>query len=211
MTEMVRIEALGHAGDGITETSAGRRFVPYTLPGETVTVALAGNRARLVAVEAASPDRVTPPCRHFGVCGGCSLQHMARPAYLAWKHAAVVTTLAQAGIDAPVDPVVAVPPGSRRRAVLSAVTTARGAVLGFQRRGSNEIVAVEECPVLATAIASRLGLLREIAAIVGKPKRVVRLAVLAADNGLDIAITGAAAPTWSSTIVARADSAAATA
>ena len=67
-------------------------------------------------------------------------------------------------------------------------------MLGFQRRGSNEIVAIEECPVLVPAIVARLGLLRELAAITGKPKRAVRLAVLAADNGLDIAIGGGGKP-----------------
>ena len=194
MSETVRIEALGHAGDGIAETSDGRRFVPFTLPGETVSVEIVGNRARLIAVETPSPDRVVPPCRHFRTCGGCTLQHMAPPPYLAWKHASVVRTLAQAGIETPVDPVVPVPGQSRRRAVFSAMKTARGMLLGFQRRGSNDIVAIEECPVLVPEIVARFGLFRELAAIAGRPRRPVRLAVLAADNGLDIAISGGGSP-----------------
>ena len=194
MSETVRIDALGHGGDGIAETPGGRIFVPFTLPGETVAAERDGSRGRLVEVLAASPLRVDPACRHFGTCGGCALQHMERDAYLAWKRETVARSLALAGVEAVVDPVVAVPAASRRRAVLTALRIVRSVLLGFQRRGSNEIVAIEECPVLAPAIATRLGLLREIAAIALRPRRPGRITVLAADNGLDIALTGAAEP-----------------
>jgi 23S rRNA (uracil1939-C5)-methyltransferase len=78
--------------------------------------------------------------------------------------------------------------------VLTALKTARGVLLGFQRRGSNEIVAIEECPVLVPAIASRLATLRRLADVVVKPRRTARILVTAADNGLDIAVTGAGRP-----------------
>jgi len=190
MSETVRIGALGHGGDGIAETAEGRLYVPYTLPGETVAIERAGNRARLLGVEAASPLRVEPACRHFGTCGGCALQHMQRDAYLAWKHAQVAKALALAGVAAEVEPIVAVPAASRRRAVLTALRTRNGVLLGFQRRGSNDIVAIEECPVLVPAIASRFGMLRRLAEIALRPKRPGRIAVLAADNGLDVTVTG---------------------
>ncbi len=164
MSETVRIAALGHAGDGIAETEDGRVFVPFTLPGETVVIERSGNRGRLVDIEQASPLRVPPVCRHFGTCGGCALQHMERDAYLAWKREVVAKSFALAGIAAEVEPIVPIAAGTRRRAVFSAVKTARGVMLGFQRRGSNEIIAIEECPVLVPAIVSRLAILREIAA-----------------------------------------------
>lgn len=190
MSETVEIAALGHGGDGIAETGEGRVFVPFTLPGETVTIERGGNRGRLLRIDQAGPARVPPVCRHFGVCGGCALQHMESAAYLAWKREIVARSFALSSIDAAVEPVVAIPPGDRRRAVFSAVRTSRGVVLGFQRRGSNEVIAVEECPVLVPAIAKRLGVIREIAALAVKPRRIARVAVLAADNGFDIAITG---------------------
>jgi 23S rRNA (uracil1939-C5)-methyltransferase len=190
VSETVRIESLGHAGDGIAETSDGRVFVPFTLPHEVVAIVRSGNRGRLTAVEEASPLRVAPVCRHFGACGGCVLQHVQHDAYLSWKREIVARTFALAGIDAPVEPVVPIAVGSRRRAVFSAVKTVRGVVLGFQRRGRNEVIAVEECPVLAPSILSRLATLREMAGISVKPKRTARIVVLAADNGLDIAVTG---------------------
>lgn len=194
MNETVEVTALGHAGDGIAETDAGRVFVPFTLAGEAVTIERSGNRGRLLHVDHASPVRVAPVCRHFGSCGGCALQHMERAAYLAWKREIVAKSFALAGVEAALEPVVPVTTGSRRRAVFTAVRTARGVMLGFQRRGSNEVIAIAECPVLAPAIATRLGLIREIAGLAVKPRRPARIAVLAADNGLDIAITGGGRP-----------------
>jgi 23S rRNA (uracil1939-C5)-methyltransferase len=195
MAETVAITGLGHTGDGVAETEGGRLFVPYTLPGETVTIERGrGDHARLVDIITPSPDRVEPLCRHFGVCGGCALQHMARESYLAWKRRQVETAFAQRGIAAPVEPVVAVPPGSRRRAIFSAVRTQNEIVFGLNRRGSDEVFNAEECPVLVPAISSRLQRLAGIARAALKPGRRVRVTVIAADNGLDIAIDGAGPP-----------------
>ena len=194
MSETVRIGALGHAGDGIAGTEEGRFFVPFTLPEETVEIERSGNRGRLVEIVVASPLRVPPVCRHFGTCGGCALQHMERDAYLAWKREVVAKSFALAGIAVEVEPIVPLATGTRRRAVFAAAKTGQGLVLGFHRRGTNDIVAVEECPVLVPAIVSRLGTLREIAALAVRSRRAARIAVIAADNGLDIAVSDAGRP-----------------
>lgn len=192
MADIVQIAALGRAGDGIAETIAGAVYVPLTLPGETVEIERSGERARASRIVTASPDRVDARCRHFGTCGGCALQHMARPAYLAWKRQVVADCLSRRGIAANVEPVVAIGEHMRRRAVFSAVATGKGIVLGFHYRGSYRIVPVGECPVLAPAIVDKLGRLTEIADGVLRPGKPARIVVLAADNGLDIAVDGAA-------------------
>lgn len=191
MADLVEIAELGRAGDGIAEAATGRTYVPFTLPGETVEIERSGERGRATAIVAASADRVRPVCHHFGTCGGCALQHMARPAYLTWKHQIVADCLKLRGIAADVEPVVAIGAQTRRRAVFSAQKTASGVILGFHQRGTKRIVAIHECPVLVPAIVDKLDLLAEIAARTlrrGKPARIV---VLAADNGLDIAVEGA--------------------
>ena len=189
MTETVRIAELGHAGDGIAEVGDKRIFVPFTLPGETVAIEREGTRARLIEVVEAAAGRVEPPCRHFGTCGGCALQHMETTAYLAWKRDIVRRSLALHRIDAEVEPVVATTPASRRRALFSAVHAGDRLILGFHRRGSHEIVSVEECPVLSADIVAALPLLRAIAARVIRKRRQARVTVTAG-NGLDIAIEG---------------------
>jgi len=192
VAELVKVAELGRAGDGIAETAAGRTYVPFTLPGESVEIERYGERGRVASILAASPDRVQPICRHFGTCGGCALQHMARPAYLAWKRQIVTDCLRQRGIAVEVDPVVPIGAHGRRRAVFSAQETGSGVILGFHQRGTKRIVAIHECPVLVPAIVEKLDLLAEIAARTlrrgGRPARIV---VLAADNGLDIAAEGA--------------------
>ncbi len=189
MAETVAIAGLGHGGDGIAETDGGRLYVPYTLPGETIEIERIGSRGRPLKILSASSDRVVPPCRHFGTCGGCALQHMERDTYLAWKRQVVADAFAQQGIAAAVDPVVPIAAGSRRRAVFSAIRTAKGVVLGFHRKGAEEIVAIEECPVLVPEIAGRIDTFRRIAqlAIGRQPARII---VVAAGNGLDIAVEG---------------------
>ena len=121
VSETVTIGGLGHSGDGIAETAGGARvFVPFTLPGETVEIERAGERGTAVRRLTDSAERVPPICRHFGTCGGCALQHMERGAYLAWKREQVAAAFRQRGIAAPVEPVAALSPGTRRRAVFSA-------------------------------------------------------------------------------------------
>ena len=101
VTEHLNIVRLGHRGDGVADTSEGPVYVPFTLPGETVTVeAVAGHpdRRHLVHVDKPSHERSTPVCKHFGVCGGCSLQHWSLAEYHLWKRSLVLEALAQAGV-----------------------------------------------------------------------------------------------------------------
>ena len=97
MVERLAIARLGSRGDGIADTAAGALYVPYTLPGETVEVdAWHGHadRRHLIKVDIASPDRIAPICPHFGICGGCALQHLATARYRDWKRGLVAEALA---------------------------------------------------------------------------------------------------------------------
>lgn len=191
MAETVEIIELGHGGDGIAEATGGRVYVPLTLPGETVEIERKDGRGRPLKVVSASADRSEPICRHFGACGGCALQHMERAAYLAWKRNIVAESFARRGIEAQVEQIVSTAENSRRRAVFSAVKTAKNVILGLHRKGTNEIVSIEECPVLVPAIVAKLGTFVEIANLSLKRGRPARVIVVAADNGIDIAIEGA--------------------
>ncbi|MGB7077600.1 MAG: TRAM domain-containing protein, partial [Xanthobacteraceae bacterium] len=78
MVERLAVTQFGHRGDGVADTPDGPLFIPGTLPGETVEVEpVPGHpdRRRLLTIEQASPDRIAPICPHFGICGGCALQH----------------------------------------------------------------------------------------------------------------------------------------
>ena len=95
-----RHHRLAHRGDGVADTPAGPLFVPYTLPGETVEVERVPghpDRRHLLRVENASPERIEPFCPHFGICGGCAIQHWQPDRYRDWKRGLVVARCAQAG------------------------------------------------------------------------------------------------------------------
>ena len=123
-SELLVIDHVGHHGDGVAIVGGGNIYVPYTLGGEAIeVVAVPGHhpdRRRLLKVEAASVERIAPFCPHFGVCGGCAIQHWDAAPYRAWKRELVVTTLAQAGIDCDVPPLVDAHGAGRRRITLHA-------------------------------------------------------------------------------------------
>jgi 23S rRNA (uracil1939-C5)-methyltransferase len=106
VAERLTISRVGPFGDGICDTPAGAIYVAYALPGESVEVRQwqgHPDRRHLIAVETASPDRIAPVCPHFGICGGCALQHWAPEAYRQWKRALVDDALARVGLRAATD------------------------------------------------------------------------------------------------------------
>jgi 23S rRNA (uracil1939-C5)-methyltransferase len=187
-TQALDIARLGAQGDGVADLPSGQVFVPYTLAGERVQADVRGERARLIAVIEPSPDRIAPVCRHFTHCGGCAVQHLRTPAYLAWKRDLVAAAFASRGIDAPVGHVATVGPGARRRASFSARRTGRGVVLGFYEAKGVDIVDVQECPVTASAIVRILPGLRRLVEPLMSRRAPGRVVVTLAANGLDVAI-----------------------
>lgn len=192
MSSRYQIERLGGQGDGIALTETGPVFVPFTLPGEVVTAARQKDRAELISVLEPSPLRVTPPCRHFTVCGGCALQHVERNAYLAWKRAKVVDALRSA--ETLISEIIPCAPASRRRASFSARRGEVGTIFGYSRAFSHELVDIEECPILVPEIATRLPMLRDLAARMGKSRLPFHMAVTRTETGLDVAVTDHGAP-----------------
>jgi len=187
-TQSLDIARLGAQGDGIADTASGAVFVPYALPAERVQADVRGERARLIAVTTPSPDRIAPVCRHFTHCGGCAVQHLRMPAYLAWKRDMVASAFAARGIDAPVGNVVSVGLGARRRVAFSARRTGRGVVLGFHEAKGIDIVDLQECPVTASAIVRALPGLRRLVEPLMSRRAPGRVVVTMAANGLDVAI-----------------------
>lgn len=190
MSATFHIARLGAQGDGIADTETGQVFVPYALPGESVTAARIRDRADLIAILSASPQRINPACRHFTICGGCAIQHLEGGAYLDWKRQKVVHALRAAKIDAEVTDIVPCAPGTRRRLTYSARRTERGIVLGFNRAHSNEIIDISECPISLPEIVASLDRLRALAAIIAATPQPFHMTVTATASGLDIAAQG---------------------
>ncbi len=193
MSSTFQIARLGAQGDGVADTEKGQVFIPFALPGETVTAARIKDRADLVAVLGSSPQRVAPACRHFTVCGGCAVQHLEHSAYRDWKRRKVAQALHAARIDAAVDEIVPCAPETRRRVTFSARKTERGAVLGFHRALSKEIVDIEECPISLPEIVAALPKLGALATAMSATRDAFHMTSPPPPPGLDIAAQGSGA------------------
>lgn len=188
MSTRFHVERLGAQGDGVAASDSGPVFVRYALPGETVTAARQKDRAELIAVLEPSPERVEPPCRHFGACGGCAIQHLKAAAYNAWKRQKVVDALRSKGIEAPVADIVPCAPHTRRRVVMAARRTEAGMLLGYYEAMSHRIVAISECPISRPEIVARLDDLRGLAAVVATTAEPFRMTVTVTASSLDVAV-----------------------
>jgi 23S rRNA (uracil1939-C5)-methyltransferase len=191
MTEVLAIDYVGHRGDGVAGETI---YVPYTLGGETVEVeAVPGHpdRRRLLRIDFPSPQRIAPFCKHFGICGGCAIQHWQSEPYQAWKRGLVIETLRQANIDCDVAPLIDAHGAGRRRITLHARKGTHEILkLGFAAAGSHDIVAIDHCPILDPALNGAIEAawaLAEALIVIGKP---LDIQVTAADNGLDVDIRG---------------------
>ncbi len=178
------VSKLGAKGDGVASVDGDQIFIPFALPGERWRQQ--ENWQRL----SDSSERVEPICPHFGVCGGCVAQHMSPELYRDWKLDSVRQAFAHQGLE--VEPVLseAFPVASRRRCSLTAKKTRTGLVFGYLEARSHSVVDLESCPILVSEVSSKLDVLRELSEILAAPNGTLRIDVLAARNGLDVALHG---------------------
>ncbi len=203
------IETLGARGDGVGRLDGRPVFVAGVLPGERARVQVTGERDGALRGEAIellseSPSRVAPPCPHFGLCGGCALQHLDEAAYRDWKRGLVVEALARRGLTGAevgslVGPLVSVPPGTRRRATLAAYRGRDGRVhLGFHETRGHAVVDLTAClilhPRLFALLAPLRGLLGTLLAGGGRAGARAGAALTLTETGVDLLLTSLDSP-----------------
>ena len=194
VVERLTIDHVGHHGDGVAISGGQAVYVPYALSGETIEAApVPGHpdRRRLLQVDTPSPQRIAPFCPHFGVCGGCAIQHWEAEAYRAWKRDIVIETLARARIDCEVDALIDAHGLGRRRITLHArMGTHEVLKVGFAAAGSHDIIPVDRCPILDPGLGGALDAARALAEpliVIGKP---LDIQITATDVGLDVDVRG---------------------
>jgi 23S rRNA (uracil1939-C5)-methyltransferase len=204
VVERLLIDRLGHRGDGVAAGGDEPVYVPGALPGETVDVEIVPghpDRGRLLRVAEPSTERIAPICPHFGICGGCAVQHWNTRRYRAWKRGLVVEALRQAGLDAPVGELVDAHGEGRRRAVFHARRAGRDVLeVGFSAARAHDIVPIDRCPVLAKSLDGALKAAWAIAETLLPAGKPLDLQVTATDSGLDIDVRGSGPLTASLTM-----------
>ncbi|CAK0761835.1 Uncharacterized RNA methyltransferase BR0438/BS1330_I0439 [uncultured Gammaproteobacteria bacterium] len=195
------IAELGGRGDGIANHNGEKVFVPFTVPGDRVRVTIEkatsdGLRARVIERLADGPDRAAPPCRHFGTCGGCALQHLTPEALATWKLDRLSHDLARMGgprrepISLGTIALHTSPAGSRRRAEFTLMAKRGHLIVGFTRRGSHQIVDLEQCPVLRPELAALPELIRHHLVGLLPVNTTLECFATLLDGGIDLLLTG---------------------
>lgn len=166
------IKSLDHEARGIARLDGKAVFVEGALPGETVEFASFRKKptfeiAQLVRVISPSPARVKPKCSHFGICGGCAMQHMDTSAQVAAKQRVLEDSLWHIGRVRPehiLPPVQGASWGYRQRARLAVrrVQKNAGMMIGFHERKSNFVADIDHCEVLPPHVSNLLIPLRDM-------------------------------------------------
>ena len=188
----VSIESLSHEGRGIAHVDGKAVFVDFALPGERVQARYTRTHRRFdeataLAVLEASGDRVEPRCPHFGVCGGCSMQHLPPESQIRFKQDLLMEQLQRIG---GVMPEEVLPPltgpawGYRRKARLAVKNVPRkGRVLvGFREKYSPFVADMTECHVLDPRVGMALPALSELIGSLDIADRVPQIEVAIGDD-----------------------------
>jgi 23S rRNA (uracil1939-C5)-methyltransferase len=172
---IVRVAA---KGDGVTESG---RHVPRAAPGDRIVA-----DGTLIP----GPHHAVPPCRHFGTCGACQLQHLDDATLTQFLADRVANAASGQGIDAAaLLPPHLSPPRSRRRATMHAQRINGRIVLGFHEAGSHRIFDMHECHVLSPALFALVAPLRRVLA--AQPGRLaVEIEMTLTSQGVDLGLKG---------------------
>lgn len=189
----VKIETLSHDGRGVGRLNGKAVFVEEAVPGDVVEIRITDRQpsyeeAEIVHLVDPSEDRIEAFCPHYEICGGCQLQHVSIDAQRKWKASHFYTALSKAvnmkacNIEAPL---TGQDHAYRRRArlVLGKNKTDKEARFGFRAKGSNEIVDIDQCPLLTPALNEALNQKRT-AVLPNASRALKEISVVEADNGI---------------------------
>ena len=195
----LRIDSLDAEGRGVARNAEGKVvFVEGALPGEEVDFQVLRKKSsfeigRLTKVLGGASSRQTPRCPHFGVCGGCSLQHTDARTQMAAKQRWLEENLGRIGKVEP-ETLLPIVYGEdwhyRRRARLGAryVPKKGGAMVGFREKRSSYITDMRECHVLPREVSDLILPLRSLVEALSIRARLPQIEVAAGDNATVLVI-----------------------
>ncbi len=189
------ISHLGGMGDGVAYALGKTIMVPFTCPGDYVRAVIdsCGKdfcRATVRVMLAHGPGRQTPPCAHFGACGGCAVQHVAPEPYRRFKRDAALNAVRRLGYpEERVADLVEIGEHARRRVEFK-VSVHKGIVsIGLLARRSHRVIDLAMCPVTRSDILALLPAFRKHIADLGKPANINAIHITDTGSGLDVMLT----------------------
>ncbi|NNC99207.1 MAG: 23S rRNA (uracil(1939)-C(5))-methyltransferase, partial [Gammaproteobacteria bacterium] len=189
---------LSHDGRGVVKVEGRVYFVPGVLPDEQITFKPRKKRrgqfaGELTSIDQPSPDRVEPACRYFGVCGGCTLQHLSSSRQLDLKQKQMLDALERIGRVVPREimvPLAGPAWGYRRKARPGCkyVEKKGGILVGFREQGTSYLTSLKSCETLRPELSALLSPLHELIGSLNCYKQVPQIEMAAADNGVALVI-----------------------
>ena len=186
------IDSLSHDGRGITRVDGKTVFISNSLPGETVAYQRIAKHRRFdegvtVEILTPSPQRVEAQCEHFGVCGGCSLQHLSPQAQIDFKQQILLEHFQHIGKVTPehlMPPLQASAWAYRRKGRLGVKYVAKKETLlvGFRELRSNFLAELNRCEVLHQAVGTRITALRDLIRHLDTFQSIAQIEVAAGDE-----------------------------
>jgi len=193
-SQLVHIESMTHDGRGVAHIDGKAVFIEDALPDEEVLLHLQRrhrkyDEARVATLIQASPERVTPECTHFGICGGCSLQHMAPAAQILSKQQVLLDNLRRIGKVEPgtlLEPLTGPHWGYRRKARIGVkyVEKKQAVLVGFREKRSSFIADITECKVLHPGVGTRLMSLRELIGDLKACRKIPQIEIAVGDDAV---------------------------
>lgn len=181
------IESLDHEGRGVAHVDGKAIFIEGALPGEFVDYVSyqrkpSYEKAHVVGVSNPSSQRVSPPCPHFGICGGCSMQHLNLAGQTAAKQRVLEDALwhiARLKAETLFPPIAGTGWGYRLRARLSVryVATKGGALVGFREKHSSYVAVMDSCAVLPPHVSALIQRLKAVIEGMSQPDRMPQIEV----------------------------------
>lgn len=195
---LTTVQSLSHDGRGVAQLANKTTFVSGALPGEIITCNITQkrsnyNEAEVVDIIESAMERNTPPCKHFGVCGGCSLQHMHDHVQIELKQKTLLDQLKHFGKVTPetiLAPLTTHTTGYRRKARLGVkfVIKKNKLLIGFREKSSRYLADLESCVVLHPAIGQRFAELSQLIASLDIARAIPQIEIAIGDNDVALVI-----------------------
>jgi len=189
--EIIEIQELGVKAEGKAIRSNGEIcYVPNTLPGETVQAEFSPTGARITKIIKKSPNRIQPFCRHFLGCGGCSAQHMSINYYTKWKIGIIEKAMKTRGLKTTVKDLIDAHGAGRRRVTFHGNKNKTGISAGFMGAKTNDILNIENCPVLSPNLETAINVSKDIIRMMPISNKSLDVLLTQTSTGIDCNIDG---------------------
>ncbi|MFT5112704.1 MAG: 23S rRNA (uracil1939-C5)-methyltransferase [Parasphingorhabdus sp.] len=190
------VQGLSHDGRGVVRVEGKVYFVEGALPGEKISFTRMKRQKKheigfLDKILQPSLDRVEPPCKYFGTCGGCVLQHLSPTAQLKFKQQTLIENLQRIGnvtSELVLKPVTGPVTGYRRKARLgiSYIPKKGGVMIGFREKQKPYIVSLDQCVAMDQGLSRLLPSLHELVSKLSFIQRLPQIEVTRGDESIAI-------------------------